>query len=81
MEVKEEESSGTPLELFLKIGLDERTARNTIANNKVTNNLTAVIHEVFNFFSFFSIFRKEEFLLLIANSACTGFMFACLEIE
>ncbi|KAJ6899264.1 hypothetical protein NC652_025674 [Populus alba x Populus x berolinensis] len=25
--------------------LDERTARNTIANNKVTNNLTAVIHE------------------------------------
>ncbi|KAJ6689647.1 hypothetical protein OIU85_006003 [Salix viminalis] len=45
MEVKEEESSGTPLELFLKIGLDERTARNTIANNKVTNNLTAVIHE------------------------------------
>ncbi|XVE75206.1 hypothetical protein DITRI_Ditri12bG0077100 [Diplodiscus trichospermus] len=33
------------LELFLKIGLDERTARNTIANNKVTANLTAVIHE------------------------------------
>ncbi|KAF9677360.1 hypothetical protein SADUNF_Sadunf08G0099600 [Salix dunnii] len=45
MAVTEEESSGTPLELFLKIGLDERTARNTIANNKVTNNLTAVIHE------------------------------------
>nr|CAN77709.1 hypothetical protein VITISV_017112 [Vitis vinifera] len=35
----------TPLDLFLKIGLDERTARNTIANNKVTSNLTAVIHE------------------------------------
>lgn len=34
------------LELFLKIGLDERTANNTIANNKVTSNLTAVIHEV-----------------------------------
>lgn len=33
------------LDLFLKIGLDERTARNTIANNKVTANLTAVIHE------------------------------------
>ncbi|KAM7271466.1 hypothetical protein ACFE04_030680 [Oxalis oulophora] len=33
------------LELFLKIGLDERTAKNTVANNKVTNNLTAVIHE------------------------------------
>ncbi|KAL9389530.1 hypothetical protein Peur_018135 [Populus x canadensis] len=41
MVVKEEER----LELFLKTGLDERTARNTIANNKVTNNLTAVIHE------------------------------------
>lgn len=40
-----EGSSATPLELFLKIGLDERTAKNTIANNKVTNNLTAVIHE------------------------------------
>ncbi|XP_024028308.1 glutamine--tRNA ligase isoform X1 [Morus notabilis] len=33
------------LELFLLIGLDERTARNTIANNKVTANLTAVINE------------------------------------
>ncbi|XP_028757910.1 glutamine--tRNA ligase-like [Neltuma alba] len=33
------------LELFLKISLDERTARNTIANNKVTANLTAVINE------------------------------------
>lgn len=33
------------LELFLKIGLDDRTAKNTIANNKVTANLTAVIHE------------------------------------
>ncbi|KAG8639115.1 glutamine--tRNA ligase, cytoplasmic isoform X1 [Manihot esculenta] len=43
--VVKEGSSGTPLELFLNIGLDERTARNTIANNKVTTNLTAVIHE------------------------------------
>ncbi|KAK4260829.1 hypothetical protein QN277_003894 [Acacia crassicarpa] len=33
------------LELFLKISLDDRTARNTIANNKVTANLTAVINE------------------------------------
>ncbi|KAB1205542.1 Glutamine--tRNA ligase [Morella rubra] len=33
------------LELFLKIGLEERTARNTVANNKVTGNLTSVIHE------------------------------------
>ncbi|KAH7571142.1 hypothetical protein JRO89_XS05G0258800 [Xanthoceras sorbifolium] len=39
--VKDEKS----LELFLKIGLDERTAKNTVANNKVTANLTAVIHE------------------------------------
>ncbi|KAL8205193.1 hypothetical protein R6Q57_008744 [Mikania cordata] len=33
------------LDLFLKIGLDERTAKNTIANNKVTSNLIAVIKE------------------------------------
>lgn len=33
------------LEQFLRIGLDERTARNTVANNKVTANLNAVIHE------------------------------------
>ncbi|KAE8692335.1 Glutamine--tRNA ligase [Hibiscus syriacus] len=44
MVVKGEESDKI-LELFLKIGLDERTARNTIANNKVTSNLTSVIHE------------------------------------
>ncbi|KAK3220986.1 hypothetical protein Dsin_014956 [Dipteronia sinensis] len=42
--VKDEKSEKC-LELFLKIGLDERTAKNTIANNKVTTNLTAVIHE------------------------------------
>ncbi|GFS32852.1 glutamine-tRNA ligase, putative [Actinidia rufa] len=46
MVVKDENSSGEkPLDLFLKIGLDERTAKNTIANNKVTANLIAVIHE------------------------------------
>ncbi|XP_071686372.1 glutamine--tRNA ligase-like [Rutidosis leptorrhynchoides] len=33
------------LDLFLKIGLDKRTAENTIANNKVTTNLIAVINE------------------------------------
>ncbi|KAL5707078.1 glutamine--tRNA ligase [Ranunculus cassubicifolius] len=33
------------LELFLKIGLDEKTAKNTVANNKVTTNLTDVINE------------------------------------
>ncbi|KAH9618629.1 hypothetical protein KSS87_021707 [Heliosperma pusillum] len=38
-------SSENAADLFLKIGLDERTARNTIANSKVTNNLLAVIHE------------------------------------
>ncbi|KAL0296713.1 UNVERIFIED_CONTAM: Glutamine--tRNA ligase, cytoplasmic, partial [Sesamum radiatum] len=42
----ESESGGDkPLDLFLKIGLDERTAENTVANSKVTANLTAVIHE------------------------------------
>lgn len=34
------------LDLFLKIGLDERTARNTLANSKVTASLAAVISEV-----------------------------------
>lgn len=47
LEMPGEDSAGAgPLELFLKIGLDERTAKNTVANNKVTANLTAVIHEV-----------------------------------
>lgn len=46
MLAKEENSDKDKcLELFLKISLDERTARNTIANNKVTANLTAVINE------------------------------------
>ncbi|KAE8728863.1 hypothetical protein F3Y22_tig00004046pilonHSYRG00013 [Hibiscus syriacus] len=40
MVVKGEES-GKIMDLFLKIDLDERTARNTIANNKVTSNLTS----------------------------------------
>lgn len=44
--VTEDESRDRALELFLKIGLDERTAKNTVANGKVTANLTAVIHEV-----------------------------------
>ncbi|CAI9096164.1 OLC1v1032248C1 [Oldenlandia corymbosa var. corymbosa] len=33
------------VELFLKIGLEERTAKNTVANNKVTASLTSVIRE------------------------------------
>ncbi|CAK9159504.1 unnamed protein product [Ilex paraguariensis] len=46
MVVKDESNSeNQPLDLFLKIGLDERTAKNTLANNKVTTSLTAVIHE------------------------------------
>ncbi|KAL9238975.1 hypothetical protein vseg_013338 [Gypsophila vaccaria] len=39
------ENADETAELFLKLGLDERTARNTLANSKVTNNLLAVIHE------------------------------------
>ncbi|RLM99617.1 glutamine--tRNA ligase-like [Panicum miliaceum] len=34
-----------PLESFLAIGLDQRTAENALANRKVTANLTAVIAE------------------------------------
>ncbi|GER37378.1 tRNA-glutamine synthetase family protein [Striga asiatica] len=32
--------------MFLTVNLDGRTAKNTVANSKVTANLTAVIHEV-----------------------------------
>lgn len=46
MVIKEEENKRF-LDLFLKIGLDERTAQNTLANAKVTTNLVAVINEVF----------------------------------
>ncbi|KAH9322968.1 hypothetical protein KI387_017607, partial [Taxus chinensis] len=40
-----DENSGEALEMFLKIGLDERTAQNAVVNSKVTSNLTAVIRE------------------------------------
>ncbi|CAL9216337.1 unnamed protein product [Arabidopsis halleri] len=43
--VLKDDNSDKSVELFLSIGLDEKTARNTINNNKVTANLTAVIHE------------------------------------
>ncbi|GJZ35950.1 glutamine--tRNA ligase-like protein [Tanacetum coccineum] len=33
------------IELFEKIGLDKQTAKETIANNKVTNNLLTIINE------------------------------------
>ncbi|KAK9750411.1 hypothetical protein RND81_02G194900 [Saponaria officinalis] len=45
MATKSSENADKTAELFLKLGLDERTARNTLANSKVTNNLLAVIHE------------------------------------
>ncbi|XP_057529050.1 glutamine--tRNA ligase, cytoplasmic-like [Amaranthus tricolor] len=45
MPTKLSENSENAVELFLKIGLDERVAHNTIANSKVTSNLLAVIHE------------------------------------
>uniref|UniRef100_A0A803KU29 glutamine--tRNA ligase n=1 Tax=Chenopodium quinoa TaxID=63459 RepID=A0A803KU29_CHEQI len=45
MPTKTGENSDNAVELFLKIGLDEKVAHNTIANNKVTSNLLAVIHE------------------------------------
>lgn len=50
------------LELFLMIGLDERTAKNTIANNKVTASLTSVIHEVYvSYLSFFIFFFPPSY--------------------
>ena len=65
---KEDSSSDKEqcLDLFLKIGLDERTAKNTIANNKVTANLTAVIHEVILFipnrhlYALFAIYKQFD---------------------
>lgn len=41
-----------PLDMFLSIGLDRRTAENALVNPKVTANLTAVIKEVRDLFSF-----------------------------
>ncbi|KAF6160795.1 hypothetical protein GIB67_035996 [Kingdonia uniflora] len=43
--VGKEELDEKSLELFLKIGLDTKTAKNTVANRKLTTNLTAVINE------------------------------------
>lgn len=43
--VNKDDNGGEALELFLKIGLDERTAQNAVVNSKVTSNLTAVIRE------------------------------------
>lgn len=46
MTLKDESEKELALELFLKIGLDERTAKNTVANNKVTSSLLESIREV-----------------------------------
>ncbi|URE10189.1 glutaminyl-tRNA synthetase [Musa troglodytarum] len=40
-----EDGDAKPLDLFLAIGLDKRTAENALVNQKVTANLTAVIDE------------------------------------
>lgn len=40
-----EDGDAKPLDLFLSIGLDKRTAENALVNQKVTSNLTAVIEE------------------------------------
>lgn len=45
MALKDESEKELALELFLKIGLDERTAKNTVANNKVTSSLLESIRE------------------------------------
>uniref|UniRef100_A0A7N0UU53 glutamine--tRNA ligase n=1 Tax=Kalanchoe fedtschenkoi TaxID=63787 RepID=A0A7N0UU53_KALFE len=45
MTLKDETEKALALELFIKIGLDERTAKNTVANNKVTSNLVEAIRE------------------------------------
>lgn len=46
MVVRDEEGGElNPLDLFLSIGLDKRTAENALVNPKVTSNLTAVIKE------------------------------------
>ncbi|OMP07754.1 Glutamyl/glutaminyl-tRNA synthetase, class Ib [Corchorus olitorius] len=66
MGVKDENSDKT-LDLFLKIGLDERTARNTIANNKVTANLTAVIHEVATKYPANAILHRPKLLEYVVS--------------
>ncbi|KAL1223314.1 Glutamine--tRNA ligase, cytoplasmic [Cardamine amara subsp. amara] len=44
MSVKDENSANSE-DLFLKIGLDVKTASQTISNHKLTSNLTTIIHE------------------------------------
>ncbi|OMP08113.1 Glutamyl/glutaminyl-tRNA synthetase, class Ib [Corchorus olitorius] len=66
--VVKDETSDKSLDLFLKIGLDERTARNTIANNKVTANLTAVIHEVATKYPANAIVHRPKLLEYVVSS-------------
>ena len=42
-------TAADPLSLFLGIGLDEKTAKNAVANAKVTKNLIETIQEVGRF--------------------------------
>eukprot|EP00271_Cylindrocystis_brebissonii_P006049 TRINITY_DN18593_c0_g1_i1.p1 TRINITY_DN18593_c0_g1~~TRINITY_DN18593_c0_g1_i1.p1 ORF type:complete len:827 (+),score=177.56 TRINITY_DN18593_c0_g1_i1:274-2754(+) len=44
-EASKEARSKAALELFLRCGLEERTAQNAVANAKVTNTFSDVIHE------------------------------------
>lgn len=74
MVVVKEEKAEELLQLFLKIGLDERTAKNTIANNKVTSNLTAVINEVL--YSIYLCLFVLLFPLLISFSFRAWFQFS-----
>lgn len=67
------------LEQFLRIGLDERTGRNTIANNKVTANLNAVYSRgILNFLSSLLVVVIYSILLLLSSPRLARF---CLRIE
>ena len=54
-----EDGDAKPLDLFLSIGLDKRTAENALVNQKVTSNLTAVIEEVISSRSQSHLARKS----------------------
>lgn len=81
MTLKDESEKELALELFLKIGLDERTAKNTVANNKVTSSLLESIREVIiNMRWYVSFFEMESvcFVSLILWSFVIGFFWVCL---
>jgi hypothetical protein len=76
--VLKDDNSEKSIELFISIGLDEKTARNTINNNKVTANLTAVIHEVSSLSSSSSFFLcvGYRFLLYLMKLDTRGLSFS-----